>query len=246
MHRFSGKLGRFLENHNFQPEIGFSDVSLVRCGWMKNTTKPAEHWGKGSALDTRKPADGCSSMTQACDYLFKSPGRRIANYFAFTFACFIPQKLKWQSFVAAWYVSCPGLFLFLVPFIWLTPSIHHVPVMLLVVYSFFCHVVSFSLPPVIRFLLSVSLSLSPSEPPFAPACIRIQSELQELTTHWLGKQWIVGIFGCFFLFGKFPSQMVPLYGTCSCWEGLSSSLGPPLHAMGLRLASGIFEGARPR
>ena len=26
-----------------------------------------------------------------------------ANYITFTFACFIPQKLKWQSFVAAWY-----------------------------------------------------------------------------------------------------------------------------------------------
>ena len=38
-----------------------------------------------------------------CDYLFKSPGRRIANCITFTFACFIPPKSKWQSFVAAWY-----------------------------------------------------------------------------------------------------------------------------------------------
>ena len=46
------------EKHNFQPEIEF---------------KGAEHWGKGSVLDTRNPADGYSSITQVCDYLFESP-----------------------------------------------------------------------------------------------------------------------------------------------------------------------------
>ena len=75
LHGFPGTVWEIPGKHNFEPEVGFSDVILVCCGWMKKTTESIE--GRAVYLTPKIPLTDTVPLITQCVITFLNP--RVVN-----------------------------------------------------------------------------------------------------------------------------------------------------------------------